>query len=484
LQVSSDASSRRTDIDLLRAVAVLAVIFFHFEVPGFKGGFLGVDIFFVISGYLITLHIQQQLSNSSFSFLYFYVRRIRRLFPALIATLVLSSIAALIILPKALLLDYSHSQIASSIYLSNVYFWSIADYFDTESILKPLLHTWSLSVEEQFYLVWPLFLVLTFSKSPKVAIGIAAAFSLLAAEFTFNVSASSVFYLFPFRIFEFAIGALMCGRSLKTLPGPVSNILLFVSCLSIALSLYFVSKHTRNPGLLTVPICLGTAIIIGLSHPWLNGNNKATTIFLRFGLISYSAYLVHWPLLVFYKIYNPGPLSFSAILALMSVTYLLAEIFYIFIEKPTSKISIWDRKLLFLSSLPLVLLWAVTFDRLQPRVYRALNPQEYTVAHVLDSIPDRRLVLKEIEKEINEENALATLEKQRKIVVVGDSHAVDVLLSLQLLLAKTTNEVELAHSICDPLTLFLWRSFTKVLHRRKQGIRNIVKHFMRTTLKI
>ena len=152
----------------------LAVIFFHFEIPGFDGGFLGVDIFFVISGYLITLHIQEQLSESKFNFLYFYLRRIRRLFPALIATLVLSSIAALVILPRSLLDDYSSSQVASSIYVSNVYFWSIANYFDTESILKPLLHTWSLSVEEQFYILWPLFLLLTFSKRPKIAISIVA----------------------------------------------------------------------------------------------------------------------------------------------------------------------------------------------------------------------------------------------------------------------------------------------------------------------
>ena len=205
-------SARRIDIDLLRAVAVLAVIFFHFEIPGFDGGFLGVDIFFVISGYLITLHIQQQLSESKFNFLYFYLRRIRRLFPALVAMLLICSIAALIILPKSLLENFSNSQIASSIYISNIYFWSVADYFDTESILKPLLHTWTLSVEEQFYIVWPLFVLIAFSWRPKIAISIAAVSSLIAAEVIYDISPSTTFYLFPFRIFEFAIGALVCDH--------------------------------------------------------------------------------------------------------------------------------------------------------------------------------------------------------------------------------------------------------------------------------
>ena len=188
------APKRRIDIDILRAVAVISVIFFHFEVPGFSGGFLGVDIFFVISGYLITLHINDQLSQGTFSFPNFYLRRIRRLFPAIFMTLALTSIAALLILPKPLLNDFSLSQIAASTYVSNIYFWSVADYFDTESIVKPLLHTWSLSVEEQFYLVWPLLLFLIFGRNQLLIIVTLAVMSLLAAELTYEHSPSTVFY--------------------------------------------------------------------------------------------------------------------------------------------------------------------------------------------------------------------------------------------------------------------------------------------------
>lgn len=453
MKASNYMNSRRIDIDLLRAVAVLGVIFFHFSIPGFSGGFLGVDIFYVISGYLITLHVQKQLSESNFSFIYFYLRRIRRLFPALIATLFLSSIAALAILPKSLLDDFSSSQLASSLYVANVYFWSIADYFDTNSILKPLLHTWSLSVEEQFYIVWPLFLFLTFSKKPKLAISIAAILSLIAAEFVYDISSSATFYLFPFRIFEFTIGALMCRNSLGTLPNPVKNILISISIVSIALTMLISTEHTRNPGILTLPICLGTAIIIALHHPWMNINNTITSILLRIGLVSYSAYLVHWPLLVFYKIDNPQPLSPAVTISLLVITYVLAEIIYNFVEKPTSKINLREKKSLLFFSLPLVVLLALVFVFFQPKIYCYLNPHEYTVKHVLDNIPDRQLVLDQIKKEIEQKKTNNNSKKRRKIVVTGDSHAVDITLALQLLLADTDIEVELMHSICDPLTL-------------------------------
>lgn len=446
-------NTRRVDIDLLRAVAVLGVIFFHFEIPGFDGGFLGVDIFFVISGYLITLHIQQQLSESRFNFLHFYLRRIRRLFPALVAMLLFSSIAALIILPKSLLENYSLSQITSSIYISNIYFWSVADYFDTQSILKPLLHTWTLSVEEQFYIVWPLFIFIAFSWKPKIAIGIVAVLSLVAAEIIYDMSSSATFYLFPFRIFEFAIGAMVCGLSVDARSNSVKNIFLLASSLGIALTLFLATEETRNPGILTLPICIGTATIIALNHPWMNKRNVITAILLRIGLVSYSAYLVHWPLVVFYKINNPEPLSLKVSLSLAIATYVLAEIFYNFIEKPTSRINIQKNKALLLFLLPLIVCSAFVFYAIQPTIYRYLNPQEYTVQHVLDSIPDRRLVLEKIKNKIIEEESKFTLPKTRKIVVIGDSHAVDLSLSLQLLLANTDFDVEIFHSICDPITL-------------------------------
>ena len=457
---------RRTDIDLLRAFAVLSVIFYHFDISGFEGGFLGVDIFFVISGYLITLHIQQQLSESRFSFPYFYLRRIRRLFPALIAIMLICSIAAVFILPKTLLENYSLSQISSSLYISNIFFFLKADYFDTESILKPLLHTWSLSVEEQFYIVWPLFIFFTFTRKPKISIVIIAIISLIAAEIFYDFSPSGAFYLFPFRIFEFAIGAIICGFSSSTLSNKSKNSLLITSILCIFLSVFLSTEKIQNPGLLSLPICIGTALIIFLNHSWLNKQNFITNVFLRIGLVSYSAYLIHWPLVVFYKIYYPEPLSIITSLTLVLITYLLAEVIYNFVEKPALKINLEQNRIKFILLVPLIFCLAYLFHMAQPKLYRIFNPQEYTVNSILDAIPDRRQVLKEIRDEIKQAELKSSIQKTRKLVVIGDSHAVDVSLSLKLLLANSNIEVELYHSICDPLTLNSIKTSIKKLYEK------------------
>ena len=156
-------------IDGLRAIAVLSVIFFHFGIFGFSGGYIGVDIFFVISGFLITRIIVAEIElTGRFSFLNFYQRRVRRLFPALVFVLFLTTVAAIFLLAPENLVQYGGSLAASAFSVSNILFWFESGYFDTASHLKPLLHTWSLSVEEQFYLVWPLLLLLMASKTKKI----------------------------------------------------------------------------------------------------------------------------------------------------------------------------------------------------------------------------------------------------------------------------------------------------------------------------
>jgi peptidoglycan/LPS O-acetylase OafA/YrhL len=445
------ATDRRIDIDILRAIAVLSVILFHFEVPGFSGGFLGVDIFFVISGYLITLHINEQLVIGEFRFTTFYLRRIRRLFPAIFVTLILTSIASLVILPKSLLSDFSLSQVAASTYVSNIYFWSIADYFDTESIVKPLLHTWSLSVEEQFYLVWPLLIYAVFRVNQGLFIVAIGTASLIAAEMTFAYSPSTVFYHFPFRVFEFAIGAMAGKISLQRLPKTKANALIFFSFISILASIFFTTEESRNPGLLSLPLCFGIAVIINLSHPWLNIQNHVTNLFVRIGLVSYSAYLIHWPLLVFYKIYHPGPLSVLAICVLLITTYLLAELMFQFVERPTLKVSIPGNRIKLALLIPAVFGFALAFQFSHSQFYRWLNPDFYSVTAILDNIPDRKVVLDAIKIEIENAAQLSNIQKTKKIVVVGDSHSVDVSLSLKYHLANTEFAIENLHGICDPL---------------------------------
>ncbi len=196
----------------MRAVAVLSVIFFHFGFQKFSGGFTGVDVFFVISGYLITNNIVSDIEKGTFTFSNFYLRRVRRLFPALFVTILLTFAYGFFVFPGSLLEPLAKSVVASVLSVSNILFWSEAGYFDADAELKPLLHTWSLSVEEQFYFVWPALLVFLSQMRrvwivPAFAV-IAGAISLWAAQQWLVSDPSGAFFLAPFRITEFAVGAL------------------------------------------------------------------------------------------------------------------------------------------------------------------------------------------------------------------------------------------------------------------------------------
>jgi peptidoglycan/LPS O-acetylase OafA/YrhL len=201
----------RADIDGLRAVAVLAVVLYHFKVPGFSGGFVGVDVFFVISGFLIASLIKRELEDERFSLLHFYERRVRRIIPAFLVLLVIVSIVAFSELFPAAYRRFGESLAAATVFLSNVEFWrELNDYFAAPSLEKPLLHTWSLAVEEQFYLLFPPLLMLL-ARRPKRWTLIALAV-LTAASFGFALwcgASLAGFYLFPARIWELLLGALM-----------------------------------------------------------------------------------------------------------------------------------------------------------------------------------------------------------------------------------------------------------------------------------
>lgn len=202
----------RPDIDGLRAIAILTVLLFHLGVSAFSGGYIGVDVFFVISGYLITKLIRDEVSaTEKFSFSNFYIRRVRRLFPSLVFTLCLTLVAAAFLFSAQFFERFGASLLHALFSLSNFYFWKNSDYFAPAAELEPLLHTWSLSVEEQFYLLWPITLVLLLKKSSGVRFGILLiifAMSLALTRYYIHQT-SMIFYLLPFRVFEFIIGALM-----------------------------------------------------------------------------------------------------------------------------------------------------------------------------------------------------------------------------------------------------------------------------------
>ncbi len=325
----------RADIDGLRAVAVLGVVLFHLSLGPFPGGFTGVDIFFVISGYLITKLIVADAETGKISLKRFYVRRIRRLFPALLFTLLCSLVAAAFIFPPEEMTRFGTSMAASVFSVSNILFWSEHGYFDVSSHLKPLLHTWSLSVEEQFYLVWPFALIwlLRFGRKAAAAALVLVFVVSLGANLALEPYQSTLFYLSPFRFFEFAIGA-----GLVFLPAARSNgameCALLAGLAMIAYAYRYFTEGTLFPSYPALLPTVGAALVIWGGQARWSGlllRNKAAV---AVGLISYSLYLAHWPLLVFWQYVRVEPLFRHERVWLLALTFLIAVGMYFCIERP------------------------------------------------------------------------------------------------------------------------------------------------------
>lgn len=295
--------NKRADIQGLRGIAVLAVVLFHVSRSALPGGFAGVDIFFVISGYLITQILLRDMEAGVFRLRDFYQRRVRRLFPALFTVLAFTLAGGLLILPPKLLSELVYTQFFTTLFLSNFAFARLADYFDTASGLKPLLHTWSLGVEEQFYLVFPLFLLALRRFARRflwpVLAGVAV-MSLLAAQVTTHPEAA--FYLPATRAFELLTGALtvwMQGHFI--LSDRVKRLLSLLGVVILIASLILLNDRLPFPGLYALPPCLGGALLLLTSDGWGNKLISAPPLVWT-GDISYSLYLWHWPLLVFSRL--------------------------------------------------------------------------------------------------------------------------------------------------------------------------------------
>ncbi|WP_288944031.1 acyltransferase family protein [uncultured Roseovarius sp.] len=328
----------RKDIDGLRAVAVSVIVLFHFGVSSLSGGYIGVDVFFVISGFLITRLIHEDIKRGRFSFGAFYMRRLRRIGPSLLATLALTLLAGYFILSPAHYEDLGLATQAAVLSLSNILFWTQSGYFDTEAIYKPLLHTWSLAVEEQFYFVWPLVLVLLLkvtSLARTLAIlAVVSVITLAAAEYMLGRDPSGAFFLPVFRVYEFGFGAALALTGRIARPGAGAH---FSSLAGLALimggSLAF-TEHQRFPGLAALVPCLGASLLI-YAGPQAILNRVLTLRPIRYiGLISYSLYLVHWPMLVYFAYYHGIPDSPAEIAMLSLAAVALGALFYHFIETP------------------------------------------------------------------------------------------------------------------------------------------------------
>jgi len=341
----------RPDVDGLRAIAIVPVVLYHADVPWFGGGFVGVDVFYVISGYLITRIIVDELdATGSFSFVNFYERRARRIFPPLFVMMAVASIiAAFVLLPTALE-NFGKSVMAASLFSANFFFWKTSGYFGPAADRLPLLHTWSLAVEEQFYIIFPLFLVLVRRWSAKAvlpAIALGAAASFAANCYVAQRYPLSAFYLAPFRAWELALGSLITlGAFPAVTHGAARAGLASLGLGMIAFAILRYTSATPYPGIAAFLPCAGAALLIhtGQSGPSPIRTLLSARLMVGLGLISYSLYLWHWPLIVFAKYASLHALSIAATSSLLAASVVLAVISWRYVEMPIRRRAVFPNR--------------------------------------------------------------------------------------------------------------------------------------------
>jgi peptidoglycan/LPS O-acetylase OafA/YrhL len=339
-------SAYREDIDWLRAIAVLAVVAFHFETPAVFGGFVGVDIFFVISGYLITGIIQSEVQSGTFSFARFYERRVRRLLPALYVMVALTAIPSLHYLLSSERLEFFRSVAAVVTFTSNFFFWLQSGYFDHAAVEKPLLHTWSLAVEEQFYLALPvvLWVLLRFVRVGRIALAVAlGAMALVSFALCLwlmhTERSANAFFMSPPRAWEFLIGGLVATPGLPVLRNaPAQQIARGIALVLLAIPIFSLRPGPGFPGVNALLPCIGAAVFI-----W-SGIGVATqtrspyshhSVIRFFGQISYSLYLWHWPLFTFAR-FSKTSLVLDPLdkMELFALTVAISYLSWRFVEQP------------------------------------------------------------------------------------------------------------------------------------------------------
>ncbi|WP_312158944.1 acyltransferase family protein [Acinetobacter sp.] len=334
--------SYRADIDGLRAIAVLLVIFNHIGIALFSGGYIGVDVFFVISGYLITLILTQDIQSKRFSIARFYKKRVVRLAPAYFTVLTVVSVMAWQVMLPGELTQYFDSVMYATLLMANIYMRNeVGDYFSQGAEGIPLLHLWSLGVEEQFYIFWPLLLLLFVGKVSRkhtLAIVTALIISLVFyAQHKLTQNAEKAYYSMPVRAFELLIGALICFLPQLNLPKIIRQSLVWIALIALFTAAIYFDEQTPFPGLMAFIPCLATAFIIYLgqgtsSNNLLLSNRLSTWI----GKISYPLYLWHWPIIVLFGIYM-RPLNAENQVVIVLLSMMLAFLTYQLIERPTKR---------------------------------------------------------------------------------------------------------------------------------------------------
>lgn len=446
----------RPEIDGLRALAVLPVILYHAGFYPFAGGFVGVDIFFVISGYLITSIILTEKQSGAFTLLGFYIRRIRRILPALYFVLVVSSIIGLILLSPFDGRDFWQSEVATVLFASNVLFLiKSSDYFSLASEYKPLLHTWSLAVEEQYYVIYPLLLLVAWRAGKRwitVLLMAIAAVSLVFAQWSAYNSAAAGFFLLPARAWELLIGAviaLQLNRENSDTRIPAQNKALYEVCavgglLLIGLSIVLFDKLTPFPSIFALLPTVGAGlVIICASSETQIGRLLGSKTLVGVGLISYSAYLWHQPVLAFARYYSLTELSMSQSVVAIALTFGLATMTWWFVEQPFRTRSIVSNRVLFAAAagFSIVLLCLgvaghITKGFQDAKLSSVAEKRKYIFVDFFSEVDRKQRAWIPIS---NSSPVSFSGGARKKVLILGDSMSGDLLIALKGNLALSKN---------------------------------------------
>lgn len=464
----------RSDINGLRAIAVLAVMLFHFGIVGVQGGFVGVDVFFVISGYLMTSIIFRGIERQQFSLLGFYLDRGRRIIPALALLCLAVLVMGWFLLLPADYMTLARHAISSMTFSSNVRYFHEAGYFDTSSHGNWLLHTWSLSVEWQFYLLYPV-VILALRKYVKVGwirwgLAIATLLSFALSVYVSTRWSSAAFYLLPTRAWEMLTGALIFLFPIKQLSKPYQFAMELVGLGLIVLSIGIFTSHNIWPGFLAIVPVVGTALVIMSSrtNSYITGNPVAQFV----GKTSYSVYLWHWPLVVALNYFGKEDQT-TWLVAGVGVSILAGYLSFTWVEKPTRSLGIQNNKLkpMYQKTSLILLLMIIAVAGVGSLIrsqegfkggIRAVNHDEkalfvaeYDELHAYGLYNAYRLEcdfydleLKKSKTEID--RSCTHLPHQKVIFLWGDSHAQALSLGLRELFSQTNIVAQVATSGCRP----------------------------------
>lgn len=413
----------RQDIDGLRAIAVLSVLVFHAFPQALPGGFIGVDIFFVISGYLISNILIQDLANQQLNLRDFYARRIKRIFPALLTILIGCFTVGFILLTPAEFKQLNQLILGGSTFSSNFILLKQSGYFDNAAETKPLMHLWSLAIEEQFYILWPILLIWAHKLRGKMGI-LFISLLILSVSLYLNMSAISdnpiqTFYHPKTRFWELLIGSTLAIAAcfIKTsgkTPQLIKDITAGAGIALILCGIFLIKPTNQFPGYWALIPTIGTALLIISGPNTVISSNLLSNKYLVFiGLISYPLYLWHWPLLSFARIFNNGTPPTEILCALVGLSFFLAAGTYWFIEKPIRYgLKNWGHKIQFLCLLMLVIASAAFLSK----SFKGL-PERFNVPEL--QINDGQFNCKNSPDEMC---VLGNLTSKKTILMYGDSH--------------------------------------------------------------